>query len=268
MFSSRTKERLVAGFWIVLFVSVALSAVLADRRGGESDSPPPSPTEEQAQTADEAIAEYTKWLVIVTAVLAGGALLQLYFLNSADETARLTAEAAKSSADLALKTNRAFVFPNGPAYLSHHDPLSGTYWWSIHPGWENSGNTPTKEVYLMSGRWLDVTDIPTDYNFPSIGSPTPTFIGPKASVSGKAISIDATDLADVRDGKKYLYVWGWARYRDIFGTRLHVTKYCYRVIFLGNPHQHFSAGGIEMQFHHHSTHNCADEGCPDYAQEN
>jgi hypothetical protein len=53
------------------------------------------------QKADDRIADYTWWLTFFTAILGGASIFQAYFLIRADKTARISADAAKDSADAA-----------------------------------------------------------------------------------------------------------------------------------------------------------------------
>lgn len=64
-------------------------------------------------SGEDAITRYTFWLMLFTGVLALVAIIQIYFLYSADKTAAITANAAKESADVANKaliaSQRAWV---------------------------------------------------------------------------------------------------------------------------------------------------------------
>jgi hypothetical protein len=56
-------------------------------------------------TTRDAITVYTFFLAVFTAVLSGTAIVQIRFLRRADETARISAEAAKSAANTAAEGN-------------------------------------------------------------------------------------------------------------------------------------------------------------------
>jgi hypothetical protein len=56
------------------------------------------------KTTDDPIAFFTFWLVVLTAVLSVAAVVQFFFLLRADKTARISAEAAKKSANVARDT--------------------------------------------------------------------------------------------------------------------------------------------------------------------
>ncbi len=57
-----------------------------------------------ARTFDDPTAFFTATLAILTAVLAGVGVSQVYYLNRSDQTARISADAAKRSADIARDT--------------------------------------------------------------------------------------------------------------------------------------------------------------------
>jgi Protein of unknown function (DUF2778) len=83
------------------------------------------------------------------------------------------AAAAKQSADIAketlISTNRAFISPKLISALAHrYDDVQDKYWWSILPIWENSGNTPTRDMTIWVNSWLDSNPIPADFHFPPL----------------------------------------------------------------------------------------------------
>jgi hypothetical protein len=49
-------------------------------------------------------------------------------------------------------------------------------------------------------------------------------------------AISAQDIADAIAVRKYIYLWGWVRYRDVFpGTPKHISKFCWYLMFQGDP---------------------------------
>ena len=59
--------------------------------------------------ADERVAFFTELLAIVTTVLAAVSAGQIWFLFSADKTAKISADAAKKSADAAIAAQRPWL---------------------------------------------------------------------------------------------------------------------------------------------------------------
>jgi hypothetical protein len=113
--------------------------------------------------------------------------------------------------------------------------------------------------------YFESTPIPPNFRFPSfIGSEkVPIFAGPKASFGGSLVNKTGDELAEVKAGTKYFYMWGEARYRDIFiGTPEHVTKFAYQVTVLGDPTKAPSTDNvIQLTPSILPRYNCADEEC-------
>jgi|SRR6266446_2111327 len=63
----------------------------------------------QAERADDRIARYTLWLAILTGALVLVSSIQIFFLIRTDKIARLSAEAAKQSADALIGSERAWL---------------------------------------------------------------------------------------------------------------------------------------------------------------
>ncbi len=78
------------------------------------------------RTFEDAVAFYTFVLGIFTAALAIIAVIQIYFLNRADKTARISADAAKAAADSIVIVERPYIFIWGimgsVPTIEFHDP--------------------------------------------------------------------------------------------------------------------------------------------------
>jgi hypothetical protein len=81
-------------------------------------------------------------------------------------------------------------------------------------------------------------------------------------------AISPQDITDVQSGKKFLYVWGWARYSDVFpNTKQHITRFCWMITPVGDPFAYIPGkippepGGLQFQSRHHDEGNCADDEC-------
>ena len=61
------------------------------------------------KTADDPVAAFTATLCLFTFVLAAVSVVQIYFLTKADETSRIAANAARTSADALTASERAHV---------------------------------------------------------------------------------------------------------------------------------------------------------------
>jgi hypothetical protein len=80
---------------------------------------------------------------------------------------------------------------------------------------------------------------------------------PKAAIS-------LQDILDSQHGTKWLYIWGWARYSDVFAnTPQHITRFCWVITPVGDPlaFDPNVPSGIDFQTVHHTEGNCADDEC-------
>lgn len=220
---------------------------------------------------------FTLGLVIVGAVQLALFAWQLNLLRrSVDEgriaaiAARDGAVAARDNADVAklsmVASDRAYIHYNGCRWISHHDNSDGHVFWRVRAIWINSGNTPTRKMKVHVERELRDDELPLDFPFASPEqAPKPVSIAPKGTIESGYFDIDGSDLVAVATGSKHLYIWGVARYRDVFPeTAEHVTKFCVHArAITGNPMQGYDAKAniMDILFAHHFTHNCADEDC-------
>ncbi len=209
----------------------------------------------------------TGWLVIFSALLVVVSAIQIRVLRSTDETASRAADAARDSAkaqESQLRVQRAYVFID----LFEVNTLSSHV--VVLPKWRNSGSTPTR----FMTNWVNwkpfAQEPPQDYDFPDLdgaGNPVsdkdkkvvPSFVGPQATTFAEPLYIPAAVFADARDGKVSIFIWGWTKYEDIFGTP-HITKFCnkMRIVLLD------SDGKLKsnvISFPLYSRHNCTDEEC-------
>jgi hypothetical protein len=182
--------------------------------------------------------------------------------------ARLTREAF-------VADKRAFVFAKGIVGIYEADPVSGHFNWRVAPVWENSGDTPTRDLRIYTDGWFSNAPIPADFNFNTITPPVQPangLLGPKVSNNGgqyphfpHQAALTPQDILDVQTGRKFFYVWRWARYRDILpDTPEHITRFCWRVLFTGSPFAFnplVNANGVTVSNHYENRGNCTDEEC-------
>jgi hypothetical protein len=163
-----------------------------------------------------------------------------------------------------VAVQRAFVFPG--VALSWCDQ-SGCL---LTPRWENSGTTPTKHLILNVNRAIVPFSQKADtYNFPpsSYNPGIKSLIGPHGALSSDALGITRDDLQNILEQKNKFWLWGSAKYRDVFdGTPEHITCFAYeaRPVFtpqkIGNGPQ-VSAAISSFSLALLSRHNCADADC-------
>jgi len=193
------------------------------------------------------------WITGVLALFTAG----LWFA-----TYRLVREAK----DTAKRQLRAYLSIDGFPYVSHLDTTDNTIWWSIHPVWKNGGATPTTSLFLNTDASLRNEKLPDNFDFP--GAPGETIrmlVGANATVTARTLAIKGADLMAVRDGTKFFYIWGWAKYKDIFpDTPERITRFCNHITHVtGNPRLHYNrdTNPVEITFSFYQENNCMDEGC-------
>lgn len=83
---------------------------------------------------------------------------------------------------------------------------------------------------------------------------------------------EAQRSADIiQSGRKFLYLWGWVRYFDVFDTAEkdeHITRFCCQMVPGGDPVAFNPLAnppdGIKWDHISHATGNCADDECKDH----
>jgi hypothetical protein len=185
--------------------------------------------------------------------------------------------ATNKHAELARETfvadKRAFVFTDNFRPFWEQIP-GGGYNWRFRPIWKNSGDTPTSRMRLYSACELRNTPLPKGFDFNQAVVPGTGLLGPKSEGFGGITPLPANqpaitpaNIQDVQAGRMFLYLWGWARYFDIFpGTEEHLTRFCWLILPFGDPTTYDPTqppGPMTLRFDHilHFEGNCADEDC-------
>lgn len=178
-------------------------------------------------------------------------------------SAQRTIEAMEIASERQL---RAYLAIDGNQFFSHVNTTDNSIWWSIHTAWKNGGATPTNSLFLNINSRLTDEPLPDDFDFPDAeGDTIKMLVGPNAFVTASTIGIDGKALAGVRDGKKFFYIWGWAKYRDVFpDTPNRITKFCTHITSVtGDPTKSFDAitNLVEITISFYKYNNCMDEDC-------
>jgi hypothetical protein len=128
---------------------------------------------------------------------------------------------------------------------------------------ENTGNTPTKNMIYHSSMKIFDADIPEGFDFPDLDrrQPRRSFIAPKTWVGAFNFAISRAELDAAQAGRRRIFVWGWADYNDTFaGTPRRRTEFCSEIVIArgvpltGNPRQWVGAN-------QYGRHNAADDEC-------
>ena len=184
-----------------------------------------------------------------------------------------TSRQAQLTREALIADKRAFVFPVDivPQYDAL-DPVTGEHNWRFRPAWRNSGDTPSKNLALYVDCELRNTPLPIGHNFIETRQPGNGLLPPNSTMNGGAApfgnAITPQDILDVQANRKFLYLWGWARYYDVFPeTPQHVTRFCWQIFSIGNPHAFVPGqnpsqpGSLIFTYIHFLQGNCADDEC-------
>jgi hypothetical protein len=167
---------------------------------------------------------------------------------------RATTRQSELTREALIADKQAFIFSDGFNGLWELD-ATGHYSWRFRPVWKNSGDTPTRNLRFRTNCELRNTPMTVDYSFSTNDAPGTGLIGPKSSALGglspyPEAPISAQDLVDVQAGRKYLYLWGWARYYDVFpDTPEHITHFCWVVLPNGDP-MTYQPNSTDFRFDH------------------
>jgi hypothetical protein len=174
-----------------------------------------------------------------------------------------------------IAQKRAFVFATGIRGLYEPDQSGNGLWnWRLSPIWQNSGDTATRGLRfycdcLLSNSAMPPT-FPLEYVDPAVGFGS-GMMGPKfSSPAGQAPhphkgALTPQDILDVQGGKKFLYIWGSARYQDVPpfpADRL--SRFCWRIIITGNPmlfNPAIDPNSVHFTNAYETRGNCADDEC-------
>jgi hypothetical protein len=167
-----------------------------------------------------------------------------------------TSRQAKLTREAFVADKRAFLFATTFAQVWEPDKETGLYNWRLKPVLRNSGATPTKdmEMYVACVKAM----MPPVFELQ--GGVAPRYPG---------AAITPQDIIDSQAGRKFIYLWGWIRYRDIFPeTEQHITRYCWLIMATGDPLKYVPntpgqppvPGTLAFSMTHHSEGNSIDDG--------
>ena len=146
---------------------------------------------------------------------------------------------ASLSREALIADQRAFIFAT--ELKNEGTPFQGAYHWVFRPIWHNSGDTPTKNLRIYTECTLRNSPLQLGFDFTRTTSkPGVGLIPPKSTKIGGVgtqAPITPSDIIDIQNSRKFLYVWGWATYRDVFPeTPQHITRFCWKIVPAGDPH--------------------------------
>jgi hypothetical protein len=219
------------------------------------------------------IAAYTYYAALQVAESEGTNNISRLALRESSARAKTANEIASSANDESLQISRealtsvqrAFVYPRPDVQSVPPDTVQrGQVRMQIV--WENSGSTPANAVTIHVSHHFSPTPLPQNFDYPDYwdqGVPhvsTPTYIPPKGSTASDMMSLSKEEIMGILGGRLRYYIWGWARYRDVFpSTPRHLTEFCYEVEVVPLDSNHSQPAGIRLE--NCKQHNCSDEEC-------
>jgi hypothetical protein len=199
-------------------------------------------TKQEAEADNKQADAYKETLCSPSVLIQMGLLVvgAIYSVFAALQWKAIRAQSEISKQQLE-ETERAFIFADVITVVWMPDRnRPDVYNWRFRPRWQNTGGTPTKGL-IMHVECM-VRDDPLQLGYDFIFADTDTgkgLIGPHSSMLGGWGSqppITPEDLQGVLDGKKFIYLWGCAKYFDVFpDTRQHTSHFCWIVTVVGNP---------------------------------
>jgi len=227
---------------------------------------------------DKKLVDFNGDLAFYTEVLAIVAIFQFLALLGQVVFLRLAFKESKRAGDIArdamIAGERAFVFAMSAAGLYEQDTTTKGYNWRLRPVWKNSGDTPTRNMLMHTECVIQNSQLTHGFNFGYATTQTGTaLIPPNTDVfdgtapRAPAPAITPQDIVDAQHGKKFIYMWGWAKYKDVFpGTPEHVTRFCWLVNPIGDPFAFTPSNpnGLTFGTILHFEGNCADDECVNY----
>jgi hypothetical protein len=127
---------------------------------------------------------------------------------------------AQLTRDALVANNRAFIFVPGISQFWDEDKTTNLYNWRLRPVLRNTGGTPTRNATMFVECEIRNTPLPSGYPFIPSQNTANVTIPPHFELAGgiapRGAAITPQDIIDVRNGRKFIYLWGFIRYYDVF----------------------------------------------------
>lgn len=215
-------------------------------RDGKSDAHEAADLVAQQHAADGAqraagSAERQEWsnvLIGVTGLVTSSVaiLLSLWTATRSERTGR--------------RQLRAYVNLSRFSWQSIRDRQTNVVVYRFTPVWRNSGVTRTRGLRLSSYVVVRNTPLPLGYEFaPPQHDYAPVTLEPGGEVFGDTIDLVGHDLVSTEHGILHIYLWGTAKYLDVFSRQVRETRYCRKVVLrTGDPTQHHDDSNNVVSF--------------------
>ena len=171
-----------------------------------------------------------------------------------------------------IADKRAFVCADGFVHLWELEPNTNLYNFRLRPRYKNTGSTPTKDLRSHVECDIRNTVLPPGHIFTDQNATVGTgMVPPHGEVTGgigpQATPITPQDIVEAEAFRRFIYLWGWIKYRDVFpNTSEHTTRFCWLIQVVGDPMtfvpntvgQPPTPGALDFRFLQHSEGNDAD----------
>ncbi len=167
---------------------------------------------------------------------------------------------------------RAYVSPTGVFSLYAPIKDSDLFSWQFRVVWNNYGSAATRALSICTTSETRDTVLPANFNFPyDEGHVIKGVLLPHTPLNSAYLprdrQITVEEIEEIQAGRKFLLVWGWAKYRDVWeNTPQHITKFCWSIEIVGNPrtfepNSPDPAKRMDFRFGMLPFGNCWDEEC-------
>lgn len=179
--------------------------------------------------------------------------------RDAADASTVAATAAKDSAESYKVSQHAFVSLHSIEFI--RKAADGVITWWFWPIWKNSGLTEATyvEAFAYVEEWFN--DPGDSYTFPrGYANRDLFFIAPETLQAGRTFELpDDLIVKTTVKRSSWLYFYGQARYKDVFGEQ-HVMRFVKHIeMERGDPHG--AEGSYAFRFVNWRWGNCADEQC-------
>jgi hypothetical protein len=136
--------------------------------------------------------------------------------------------------------------------------------YGLIPVWENTGNTETQYMESHINWHISRDELPPGFsNVDQTGPSDVAQISLPAKTENRILFgvFPKACIDEMTGGSKfrYAYIWGWARYNDIFTEKKHVTKFCWKIVGLIKSQS--ESEKVRLIYDLCSEGNCTDKEC-------
>jgi hypothetical protein len=150
-----------------------------------------------------------------------------------------------------------------PLYKESDGPLSH---WRFIPQMVNSGNSATLRGVTTTYSRISSSELDDkSFDYPAEafhGKPphvSPISMGPNSELGGVSVSVDVATLKEIGEKSKFLYIWGWIDYNDVFpDTPRYRTEFSFELVVRASP---FREDANAFKTPHLWKHHGSDDEC-------